>query len=385
MPSVHRHRGVFGPDTLPGRPPRTARLVGVGLSGVLLRPGLVPGGAGVAERIGNALIGFLDFYSGVFSLVSVSLAMMCGVLAMDRIVLQPRHRVQAQLVHRAVAMASVGFLVVHVALRVVEGHIGLIDVAVPFMAGGRTFFVGLGTVAAMLMVVLAATGVVRSRFAYGARPSLWRAIHATAYLCWPVALVHGLRAGRTPAPWVTTSYQACVALVALALLIRMITSRRRRARGRRDGRTTREVRVPEQGGVRMRPVGAPARVPSNAAAPGPPRPAAARPAAARPAPARPVDPPRVSGPSRVPGALPVPGPLTRSGTQPGSGRPPRSGTQQIPLPAGPRRMPGSERVAGPLPPDPVPTPVSPEGIISDDDFWTFLRSPEPDGNRPPRR
>src|SRR3954447_20964442 len=121
--------------------------------------------AGVAEAgtvLGHAR-GFLDFYAGVFSLVALSLTVMGGLLAMDRLVLRPPHRVRLQLLHRGVATAAVGFLAVPVALRVVDGHVG-----------GRTAAMGAGTLAALLMVVLAASGIARGRFAYRTRPGVWR-------------------------------------------------------------------------------------------------------------------------------------------------------------------------------------------------------------------
>jgi hypothetical protein len=38
---------------------------------------------------------------------------------------------------------------------------------------------------------------------------------------WPLAIVHGLLAGRTPKWWVTLSYVVCLALVAVAALARL--------------------------------------------------------------------------------------------------------------------------------------------------------------------
>ena len=41
---------------------------------------------------------------------------------------------------------------------------------------------------------------------------------------WPLAIVHGLLAGRKAHPYVDWSYGACVALVALALMIRFVAT-----------------------------------------------------------------------------------------------------------------------------------------------------------------
>jgi hypothetical protein len=109
---------------------------------------------------------------------------------------------------------------------------------VPFLAHGRTFYVGLGTIASDLVVILVVTGIARGRFA-SSRPWTWRAIHATAYLCWLLSLLHGLLAGRTAKPYVDWSYGACVAAVGLALLVRLVASVR-------DRRETAPYPVPDR-------------------------------------------------------------------------------------------------------------------------------------------
>src|SRR6202042_1650660 len=84
---------------------------------------------------------------------------------------------------------------------------------------------GLGTVAADLFVLIVVTGFLRGRFA-GRWPWAWRSIHAAAYAAWPLAVVHGLLAGRTAKPYVDWSYGACLALVGLALVIRLVAAMR---------------------------------------------------------------------------------------------------------------------------------------------------------------
>jgi DMSO/TMAO reductase YedYZ heme-binding membrane subunit len=202
--------------------------------------------------VSNDVVRFLDFYAGVATLVALSIAVMLGVLAMDRILLQPRQRVQAQVLHRSTAVASLMFLFIHVTIRVLEGHVTPVDAAVPFLHGLRAIFVGLGTVAAYLMILLAATGLTRGRFAAGARPAVWRAIHSLAYVTWPIALAHGLQAGRAPKAWVGWSYVACIALVLIGLAVRAMTGRRMHQPGWQRGRVARPVPVPGRRGRRRR-------------------------------------------------------------------------------------------------------------------------------------
>ncbi|MGW3042219.1 hypothetical protein ACWC9T_19800 [Kitasatospora sp. NPDC001159] len=184
---------------------------------------------------------FLDYFAGVFTLLSLTAVVVCGLVATDRLLLTPRLRVAVQSAHRATAVAALGFLGVHIAVKVAERHAGPWAVAVPF-TGGTGVEVALGTVAADLMVLVAATGAIRGRFAGSRHAWLWRVLHSTAYACWPVALAHGLTAGRPAHAWVWWGYGLCAAAVALALLVRTLAAvGRRRAVGlhRRGARARR--------------------------------------------------------------------------------------------------------------------------------------------------
>jgi DMSO/TMAO reductase YedYZ heme-binding membrane subunit len=225
---------------------------------------------------------FLLFYSGVVALVALTASVGVGILAADRIVMGPPGRIVAQAVHRAVSLAALAFLVTHVVLEILAHRSQVIDAFVPFLARGRTFYIGLGTIASDLVIVLIVTGIARGRFA-DRWPWTWRAIHATAYLCWPLAIVHGLLAGRTAQPYVDWSYGACLAAVGLIFIVRLVAT----LRGRKE--TTAHP------------------VPDRASAPMQPGMAAWMPALPAIAPDRPVyDPPPAlrSGASARPRALP---------------------------------------------------------------------------------
>jgi hypothetical protein len=172
---------------------------------------------------------FMLFYSGVLALIALTAAVGAGIVATDRIIMAPASRVVAQAVHRAVSFGALAFLVIHIVLEILAHRSHVIDAFVPFLAHGRTFYIGLGTVASDLVVLLVVTGIARGRFA-AKWPWTWRAIHATAYLCWPLSIVHGLLGGRAAKPYVDWSYGACLAAVALALVIRFVAT----IRGRRE-------------------------------------------------------------------------------------------------------------------------------------------------------
>ncbi|MDZ5443931.1 hypothetical protein U2F26_14490 [Micromonospora sp. 4G57] len=172
---------------------------------------------------------FTEFFAGVVALVSLSLTVMMGLLATDRLVLLIRHRVLLQSAHRATGILGVAGLVVHVITKISIGRAAPTDAVVPFI-GGRGLYVGLGTVAAFLMVSVLWTGLIRVRFAGVGPKWLWRALHSMAYVSWPFALLHGLNAGRPARSWVVLSYLACVLLVVLALLVRVSVHLGRRSR-----------------------------------------------------------------------------------------------------------------------------------------------------------
>jgi hypothetical protein len=175
------------------------------------------------QSIVSSIQEFLLKYAGVFALIGMTTAVGVGLLATDRIVMRPGHRVVAQSVHRGVSLGALAALIVHVALEIVAHKVGVFDVVVPFLSRFRTLYTGLGTLAADLFVLIAVTGFLRGRFA-GKWPWAWRSIHAAAYAAWPLSVMHGLLGGRTAKPYVDWSYGGCLALVAIALAIRVVAT-----------------------------------------------------------------------------------------------------------------------------------------------------------------
>ncbi|GAA4920328.1 hypothetical protein ACFPM3_00910 [Streptomyces coeruleoprunus] len=168
---------------------------------------------------------FLDFGTGVLALVSLTASVAWALVATDRLLLTPRQRLLAQGIHRATAVASLGFLLLHGTVKVSLGHVELIGALIPFGLGvtGSAGLIGFGSLAGLLMVVAASTGALRSTLAgRGSIAARWRPLHMLAYPAWCAALIHGLYAGRPAATWVTTLYCLAVAAVAAAVAIRLL-------------------------------------------------------------------------------------------------------------------------------------------------------------------
>jgi hypothetical protein len=190
--------------------------------GLFTSTSLLAGTALLGASVLATVQGFLIYYSGVFTLLGLTGTVVVGLAATDRIILAVRHRVFMQGLHRAFAVFAVGFLITHVILQIMRRRVTATDAFLPF--GGSGFAVGLGTVAADLMILVAATGAFRGRFVGIRWPWLWRVLHVSAYISWPIAIVHGLTAGRPAAAWVSMSYVGSLITVGLIVLIRLVVT-----------------------------------------------------------------------------------------------------------------------------------------------------------------
>jgi hypothetical protein len=164
---------------------------------------------------------FLEYYAGVFSLVLLSMTVMGGLLATDRILMGIKHRVLLQSAHRIGGIGAVGFLALHIATKISTGKASLLDIVVPFMSPFNTLYIGLGTISSYFMLTVFFSGMLRHRFISRAKPWVWRGVHALSYISWPIAIMHGLTAGRAAAAWVTASYVISLLLVTAALFLRL--------------------------------------------------------------------------------------------------------------------------------------------------------------------
>jgi sulfoxide reductase heme-binding subunit YedZ len=157
--------------------------------------------------------------SGVVSLIMLTLVVALGVGARSG---QPAFglpRFAVNLIHRNAALLSVVFIAGHVITLLFDSYANLrvIDLVVPFIGNYSPFWQGLGTVALDLILAIVVTSLLRHRI--GARA--WRTVHWAGYLCWPIALAHGLGAGSDAGTWWLWAISlACLALVVAAVVWR---------------------------------------------------------------------------------------------------------------------------------------------------------------------
>ncbi|MER7757713.1 hypothetical protein [Kitasatospora sp. NPDC097643] len=187
-----------------------------------LLPPLAAGLAVTAIVVNSALQSFLTYAVGVLALVSFTSAVLWGLVATDRLILRPAHRLVAQTVHRAMGVAGVVFLVLHVWMKLIVGQIGALAAFVPFADPARPVLFGLGTVAGYLFPAVALAGAVRGRLARSGDVRRWRVVHLCSYPAWGAGLVHGLQSGRLAASWVVLLYGVAVVGVVVALTLRLV-------------------------------------------------------------------------------------------------------------------------------------------------------------------
>jgi sulfoxide reductase heme-binding subunit YedZ len=183
---------------------------------------------------------FLARAAGFMALLGATAAVCLGATASGSSpTTRLRHRetrLLLQLAHRSAAVVTLALLALHAVLLILDSHvaISLPGALVPFTAGYRGVAVGLGTLAAYCLVVVALTGALRGRLAGSAGPvgtaRWWRPVHALAYAAWPLSIGHGLLAGTdTTTRWALWIYAGSALAVVVAVWRRLAAEERHSA------------------------------------------------------------------------------------------------------------------------------------------------------------
>jgi len=163
---------------------------------------------------------YLTRGTGLVALVLLTVSVVLGVASLSRASSPAWPRFLTAGLHRFVSLFVVLVLAAHILTAELDtfAPIGWAAVVVPFRSPYRPIWLGLGTLSFDLLAALALTSLLRERIGYRA----WRAVHWLAYLCWPVAVVHGLGTGTdTRLSWVLGLSVACVAAVVVAAIWRL--------------------------------------------------------------------------------------------------------------------------------------------------------------------
>ena len=136
---------------------------------------------------------FLSRGSGLVLLVLFTAVVVLGIATRAGWVPRRWPRFVAAELHRALSLFAVALLGLHVVTAIADPYvsIGWAATVIPFLSPYRTLAVGLGTLAVDLGAAVLLTSILRNRLGFRA----WRAVHWLAYLAWPAAFLHALRAG----------------------------------------------------------------------------------------------------------------------------------------------------------------------------------------------
>ncbi len=131
--------------------------------------------------------------TGIVSVILLSASVALGIVTSMRWHSREWPRFVTAALHKNISLLAVVFLGLHIVTTVLDpvSPVHLVNAIVPFSGSYRPLGIGLGVVAFDLLAALIVTSLLRQRIGYRA----WRAIHWSAYACWPFAMLHGLRAG----------------------------------------------------------------------------------------------------------------------------------------------------------------------------------------------
>ena len=177
----------------------------------------------MAALLPNATLWYMARGTGFVAVMMLTVSVALGVLTTMRWSAPRWPRFVTAALHKNVSLLAVVFLATHIATTLFDpvSPVHLLNAIIPFTGRYRPLGIGLGVVAVDLLGALVITSLLRARIGY----RVWRAVHWSAYACWPVAMLHGLESGTDASlPWARAVYVACAALVFAAAGWRIATA-----------------------------------------------------------------------------------------------------------------------------------------------------------------
>jgi sulfoxide reductase heme-binding subunit YedZ len=173
--------------------------------------------------IPDATLWYIARGTGFVAVVLLTVSVTLGILTTMRWSAPRWPRFVTATLHKNVSLLAVVFLATHIGTTLLDtvSPVHLLNAIVPFTGRYRPLGIGLGVVAVDLLAALVITSLLRRRIGY----RVWRAVHWSAYACWPVAMLHGFSSGTDAgAPWARTVYLSCAALVLAGVGWRVTTA-----------------------------------------------------------------------------------------------------------------------------------------------------------------
>jgi methionine sulfoxide reductase heme-binding subunit len=171
----------------------------------------------------------VDWYAaraaGVVAYLLLSAIVVLGITMAGKKKLHRWPRFAVEDVHRFGGILVGSFLVIHIVTIAIDAWLpfSIASIIVPFTSTYKPLWVGLGIVAAELLLALAVTNKLRNaRISY----RFWRRAHYLNFAVWAAATVHSLGSGtdRTT-PWLIALEGAAIASVSIAIAWRVLARR----------------------------------------------------------------------------------------------------------------------------------------------------------------
>lgn len=158
--------------------------------------------------------------TGVTALVFMTISLALGIATRSgrRLAALPRFAVND--VHRFAALAGTLLVAMHLTLLFFDPYaqLHLIDFVAPFLGAYRPLWLGLGTLAFDVLIVVILSSLLRHRLGVRA----FHTVHWVTYALWPLALAHALGNGTDAGrPWFLVVAGSCMTTVAAAVAWRL--------------------------------------------------------------------------------------------------------------------------------------------------------------------
>jgi sulfoxide reductase heme-binding subunit YedZ len=167
----------------------------------------------------------LDWYAaraaGITAYLLLSAVVSLGATMARKKTIERWPRFALEDVHRFGGLLAGTFIGIHVVTIAIDSYLPftLTQLVVPFTDRYRPLWVGLGIVAAELLLALAVTNHYRRRLPY----RFWRRAHYLNLVVWSLATVHGISSGTDrSAPWLLAVYAPAAAVVTGVLTLRAL-------------------------------------------------------------------------------------------------------------------------------------------------------------------
>ena len=168
------------------------------------------------------MIWYIARGAGVMALLMLTVSVVLGIATRQGNPLAGLPRFAIATVHRNASLIGLGLVVVHVLSLLFDSYAKLnpVDLVIPFVGAYRQLWLGLGTLAFDLLLLVLITSLNRTRL----KLRTWRGIHWLSYAVWPIALAHALGTGTDATQlWMGVIAVGCATAVATTVTWRLVT------------------------------------------------------------------------------------------------------------------------------------------------------------------